>query len=65
MPKYRNYLIFYQPLGDTIVVVRILHAAQDWTRFFRAQLRRLADGYAAAREAAKSTLRCLRLLKNS
>ena len=34
VPRYRNYLIFYQPFRDTIVVVRILHAAQDWTRFF-------------------------------
>jgi toxin ParE1/3/4 len=36
VPKYRNYLIFYQPFQETIVVVRILHAAQDWTRFFPA-----------------------------
>ena len=34
VPRYRNYLIFYQPFGETIVVVRVLHAAQDWTRFF-------------------------------
>ena len=34
VPRYRNYLIFYQPHGETIVVVRGLHAAQDWTRFF-------------------------------
>jgi toxin ParE1/3/4 len=34
VPSFRNYLIFYQPFGDTIMVVRILHAAQDWTRFF-------------------------------
>jgi len=34
VPKYRNYLIFYQPFQETIVVVRVLHAAQDWTRFF-------------------------------
>src|ERR1041384_7770505 len=33
VPKYRNYLIFYLPFQDTIMVVRILHAAQDWTRF--------------------------------
>jgi len=26
-PKFRNYLIFYQPF-------QVLHAAQDWTRFF-------------------------------
>jgi len=36
VPKYRNYLIFYQPIEETIIVVRILHAAQDWTRFFPA-----------------------------
>ena len=34
VPKFRNYLIFYQPYQETIVVVRVLHAAQDWTRFF-------------------------------
>ena len=34
VPKYRNYLIFYRPFQDTIMVVRILHAAQDWKRFF-------------------------------
>ncbi len=36
VPKFRNYLIFYQPFQETIVVVRVLHAAQDWTRFFPA-----------------------------
>jgi toxin ParE1/3/4 len=35
-PKFRNYLIFYLPYQDTIMVVRVLHAAQDWTRFFGA-----------------------------
>jgi plasmid stabilization system protein ParE len=34
VPKFRNYLIFYQPFQETNMVVRILHAAQDWTRFF-------------------------------
>ena len=34
VPRFRNYLIFYQPWEDTIMVVRILHAAQDWTRYF-------------------------------
>jgi toxin ParE1/3/4 len=34
VPKFHNYLIFYQPFQETIMVVRILHAAQDWTRFF-------------------------------
>lgn len=36
VPRFRNYLIFYQPWGDTIVVIRVLHAAQDWTRYFPA-----------------------------
>lgn len=34
VPKFRNYLIFYQAYQDTVVIVRVLHAAQDWTRFF-------------------------------
>ena len=34
VPTFRDYLIFYQPFQETIVVVRVLHAAQDWTRFF-------------------------------
>ena len=34
VPRFRNYLIFYQPWEDTVMVVRVLHAAQDWTRFF-------------------------------
>lgn len=36
VPKFRNYLVFYQPYRKTIVVVRVLHAARDWTRFFPA-----------------------------
>lgn len=36
VPKFRNYLLFYQPHQETIMVVRVLHAAQDWTRFFPA-----------------------------
>ena len=36
VPKHRNYLIFYRPFHDTIMVVRILNAAQDWRRFFPA-----------------------------
>ena len=36
VPKYRSYLIFYRPYHDTVVVVRILHAARDWTRHFPA-----------------------------
>jgi plasmid stabilization system protein ParE len=34
VPKFPNYLLFYQPFQETILVVRVLHAAQDWTRFF-------------------------------
>lgn len=34
VPKFHNYLIFYQPFQKTILVVRVLHAARDWTRFF-------------------------------
>jgi plasmid stabilization system protein ParE len=34
VPKFHNYLIFYQPFQKTVMVVRVLHAAQDWTRFF-------------------------------
>ena len=36
VPKFRNYLIFYQPFQETVMVVRVLLAAQDWTRFFPA-----------------------------
>ena len=36
VPKFHNYLIFYRPYEETIMVIRILHAAQDWTRFFPA-----------------------------
>ena len=35
-PKFRNYLIFYRPFRETVVVIRVLHAARDWTRFFPA-----------------------------
>ena len=34
VPKFYNYLIFFQPFQDSVMVVRVLHAAQDWTRFF-------------------------------
>lgn len=37
VPKSRNYLIFYQPYRETIMVIRVLHPAQDWTRFFPAK----------------------------
>jgi plasmid stabilization system protein ParE len=36
VPRFHNYLIFYQPFQKTVMVVRVLHAAQDWTRFFPA-----------------------------
>jgi plasmid stabilization system protein ParE len=32
--RYRNYLILYRVEPKQIRVMRILHAAQDWTRFF-------------------------------
>jgi toxin ParE1/3/4 len=35
VPSFRNYLIFYQPFEQTVVVVRVLHASQDWMRIFR------------------------------
>jgi toxin ParE1/3/4 len=31
---YRNYLVLYRIEPELIRVLRILHAAQDWTRFF-------------------------------
>ena len=34
VPPYPNYLVFFQPHADSIMVVRLLHAAQDWMRFF-------------------------------
>jgi plasmid stabilization system protein ParE len=34
VPRFRNYLIFYRPFQKTILVIRVLHAKQDWTRFF-------------------------------
>jgi plasmid stabilization system protein ParE len=34
VPKFHNYLIFYQPFQETVMVVRVLHAARNWTRFF-------------------------------
>jgi plasmid stabilization system protein ParE len=32
--RYRNYLILYRAESNMIRVLRILHAGQDWTRFF-------------------------------
>ena len=34
VPHYRNYLVLYRVEPARIRVLRILHAAQDWTRFF-------------------------------
>ena len=34
-PGFRNYLIFYRPYLDSVLIVRILHAAQDSTPFPR------------------------------
>ncbi len=33
--RYNNYLILYRAEPKQIRALRILHAAQDWTRFFR------------------------------
>jgi plasmid stabilization system protein ParE len=32
--RYRNYLVLYRIEAERIRVLRILHAARDWTRFF-------------------------------
>ena len=32
--RYRNYLVLYRIEPGQVRVLRILHAAQDWTRFF-------------------------------
>ena len=32
--RYHNYLILYRVEAEQIRVLRVLHAAQDWTRFF-------------------------------
>ena len=32
--RYRNYLILYRVETEQLRVLRILHAARDWTRFF-------------------------------
>jgi plasmid stabilization system protein ParE len=36
VPKFPSHMIFYQPFQETVMVVRVLHAARDWTRFFPA-----------------------------
>jgi plasmid stabilization system protein ParE len=33
--RYRRYLVLYRIEPDRLRVLRILHAAQDWARFFR------------------------------
>ena len=33
--RYRNYLILYRIEPAQIRVLRVLHAAQDWTCFFQ------------------------------
>jgi toxin ParE1/3/4 len=35
VPEYPNRLIFCRVTDDAIQILRILHAAQDYTRFFR------------------------------
>ena len=32
--RYRNYLILYRVEPEIIRILRVLNAAQDWTRFF-------------------------------
>jgi toxin ParE1/3/4 len=31
---FRNYLIFYQTRGETVVIVRVLHGMRDLPKFF-------------------------------
>jgi toxin ParE1/3/4 len=35
---FRNYLVFYFPLSDGVEIVRVLHAARDWTRVLEDEL---------------------------
>jgi plasmid stabilization system protein ParE len=35
VPEHPNRLIFCRVTDDAIQILRILHAAQDYTRFFR------------------------------
>lgn len=32
--EFEKFLIFYLPRHDGVSIVRVLHAAQDWWRFF-------------------------------
>jgi plasmid stabilization system protein ParE len=34
IPRYRNYLVLYRIEPEMIRILRILHGARDWTRFF-------------------------------
>lgn len=34
VPKFRDYLVFYQPFNETIMVIRVRQAGRDWTRYF-------------------------------
>lgn len=34
VPGFHNYLIFYRVVDESIQVLRVLRAAQDYTRFF-------------------------------
>ena len=37
VPAYPNRLIFYRVLDNAVQILRILHAAQDYTRYFRTE----------------------------
>jgi plasmid stabilization system protein ParE len=34
VPRYRAYLILYRVEAQQVRILRVLHAARDWTRFF-------------------------------
>jgi plasmid stabilization system protein ParE len=29
VPKYRNYLVFYRPAAEQVLIIRVLHGAQN------------------------------------
>jgi len=33
--RFKNYLIFYRPTADGILVIRVLHSARDWEEIVR------------------------------
>jgi plasmid stabilization system protein ParE len=33
VPGFPNYVVFYQLFQEIVSVIRVLHAARDWTRF--------------------------------